>query len=140
MIISDMKTILHQLRDVLIYSIKFQITLHCTRQFNESEGHVAAARKRSHQWCLTLSSNNTETIERTTSLFSATNQERPYEQLLYTQLESEVSLNLSSLVLNSSQQLNKSTKDSFIPEKKVSEFEFKTIDTVAHRLSSDRNL
>ena len=29
-IISDMKTILHQLRDVLIYSIKFQITLHCT--------------------------------------------------------------------------------------------------------------
>ena len=46
MIITDMKTILHQLRDVLmIYSIKFQITLHCKRQFNESESHVAAARR-----------------------------------------------------------------------------------------------
>ena len=67
MIISDMKTILHQLRDVLmIYSIKFQTTLRCTRQFNESEGHVAAARKRSHQWCLTLTPSNTETIERMT--------------------------------------------------------------------------
>ena len=66
MIISDMKTILHQLRDVLICSTKFQITLRCTRQFNESEGHEAAARKRSHQWCLTLTPNNTETIERMT--------------------------------------------------------------------------
>ena len=28
--------------------------------------HVAAARKRSHQWCLTLTLNNTETIERMT--------------------------------------------------------------------------
>ena len=27
------------------------------------EGHVAAARKRSHQWCLTLTPKNTETIE-----------------------------------------------------------------------------
>ena len=65
------------------------------------------------------------------SLFSTTNQERPYEQLLYTQLESEVSLNLNSLVLNSS--LNRSTKDSFIHKyrREVSEFEFKTIHTVA---------
>ena len=29
-------------------------------------GHVAAAWKRSHQWCLTLTLNNTETIERMT--------------------------------------------------------------------------
>ena len=29
-------------------------------------GHVAAAWKRSHQWCLTLTPNKTETIERTT--------------------------------------------------------------------------
>ena len=67
------------------------------------------------------------------SLFSTTNQERPYEQLLYTQLESEVSLNLNSLVLNSSRQLNRSTKDSFIHKyrREVSEFEFKTIHTVA---------
>ena len=39
--------------------------------------------KRSHKWCLTLTPNNTQTIERMTSLFSATNQERPYEQLLH---------------------------------------------------------
>ena len=32
------------------------------------EGHVAAAQKKSHQWCLTLTPNNTETIERMTSL------------------------------------------------------------------------
>ena len=31
-----------------------------------SFSHVAAARKRSHQWCLTLTPNNTETIERLT--------------------------------------------------------------------------
>ena len=30
------------------------------------QGHVAAARKRSHQWYLTLTPNNTETIERMT--------------------------------------------------------------------------
>ena len=30
------------------------------------EGHVAAAQKKSHQWCLTLTPNNTETIERMT--------------------------------------------------------------------------
>ena len=30
------------------------------------QGHVAAARKRSHQWCLTLTPNNNETIERMT--------------------------------------------------------------------------
>ena len=29
-------------------------------------GHLAAARKRSHQWCLTLTPNNTETVERMT--------------------------------------------------------------------------
>ena len=29
-------------------------------------GHVAAARKRSHQWCLTLTSNNTETTKKMT--------------------------------------------------------------------------
>ena len=29
-------------------------------------GHVAATRKRSYQWCLTLTPNNTETIERMT--------------------------------------------------------------------------
>ena len=28
--------------------------------------HVAAARRTSHQWCLTLTSNNTKTIERMT--------------------------------------------------------------------------
>ena len=36
---------------------------------------VVAARKRSHQWCLTLIPKNDM------SLFPATNQERPYEQL-----------------------------------------------------------
>ena len=40
-------------------------------------GRVAGARKRSHHWCLTLTPNNDM------SLFSATNQERPYEQLLH---------------------------------------------------------
>ena len=49
-------------------------------------GYVAAAQKRSHQWCLTLIPNNTEITERilNMSLFSVTNQERPYEQLLDT--------------------------------------------------------
>ena len=47
-------------------------------------GHVASARKRSHQWCLTLTPKNTETIlKNEMSLFSATNQERPYKQLLH---------------------------------------------------------
>ena len=30
------------------------------------EGHVAAARKRSHRWCVSMTPNNTETIERMT--------------------------------------------------------------------------
>ena len=33
---------------------------------NDVWGHVATARKRSHQWCLILTPNNTETIERMT--------------------------------------------------------------------------
>ena len=33
-------------------------------RLRKETGHVAAARKRSHQWCLTLTPNNTETIER----------------------------------------------------------------------------
>ena len=40
----------------------------------------AAARKRSHPWCLSLTPNNTKTIGR---MFPATNQERPSEQLLH---------------------------------------------------------
>ena len=36
-------------------------------------GYVAASRKRSHQWCLILTPDNTKTIERMTSLFLATN-------------------------------------------------------------------
>ena len=32
----------------------------------EGLGHVAAARKRSHKWCVSLTPNNTETIWRTT--------------------------------------------------------------------------
>ena len=35
-----------------------------TSRLRKETGHVAAARKRSHQWCLTLTPNNTETIER----------------------------------------------------------------------------
>ena len=33
---------------------------------HHGQGHVAAARKRSHQWCLTLTPNNTETTEKMT--------------------------------------------------------------------------
>ena len=51
----------------------------------ETERHVEAARKRGHQWCLTLDPmqywNNY--WKNDMSLFSATNQERPYEQLLH---------------------------------------------------------
>ena len=52
---------------------------------------VAAARYRNHQWCLTLTPNNTETIERMKSLFSATNKKRPYEQLLHNWTNQETS-------------------------------------------------
>ena len=54
------------------------------------EGHVAAAQKKSQQWCLTLTPNNTETIERMTSLFSAANQERPFKQLLHNYLGKDI--------------------------------------------------
>ena len=33
---------------------------------NQRLGHVAAAWKRSHQWCVSLTPNNTKTIERMT--------------------------------------------------------------------------
>ena len=47
-------------------------------------GHVAAAWKRSQQWCLTLTPNkNWNSWKNDMSLFSATNQERPSEQLLH---------------------------------------------------------
>ena len=39
---------------------------YCLKNLNKFWGHVAAARKRSHQWCLTLTPNNTETLERMT--------------------------------------------------------------------------
>ena len=47
-------------------------------------GHVGAAWKRSQQWCLTLTpSKNWNNWKNDMSLFSATNQERPSEQLLH---------------------------------------------------------
>ena len=40
---------------------------YCLKNHNKFWGHVAASRiKRSHQWCLTLTPNNIETIERMT--------------------------------------------------------------------------
>ena len=47
-------------------------------------GHVAAAWKRSQQWCLTLTPNkNWNNWKNDLSLFSANNQERPSERLLH---------------------------------------------------------
>ena len=44
--------------------IFYGIVFHNQSELNQ--GNVAAARKRSHQWCLTLTPNNTETTERMT--------------------------------------------------------------------------
>ena len=53
--------------DVNVFNLPLQSLLACSRiQYSEERGHVAASRKRCHQWCLTLTPNNTETIERMT--------------------------------------------------------------------------
>ena len=57
----------------------------------ETERHVAAARKRSHQRCLTLDPKQYwNSWKNDMSLFSATNQERPYEQLLHNRTEPRI--------------------------------------------------
>ena len=60
-----------------------------TKEFNTKPqhryqwGHVAATRKRSHQWCLTLTQTILKQLKEWHPLFPATNQERPYEQLIH---------------------------------------------------------
>ena len=147
MIISDMKTILHQLKDVLISRCQYWRLEMEHLLFNQIPNYTTLHKTIQWIWgsCSSCSEEKSLMVsnpdpkqywnnwKNDMSLFSTTNQERPYEQLLYTQPKSEVSLNLNSLVLNSSRQLNRSTKDSFIHKyrREVSEFEFKTIHTVA---------
>ena len=62
--LSDDVLVIKKLAVIIHYLIPLYMALR--RLTRNIGGHVAAARKRSHQWCLTLTPNNMETIERIT--------------------------------------------------------------------------